>query len=215
MNTNILFRSSRAIVEFVDKNPINWSNYEFAKRGGIGDQAGIHRYSPVVNLWVNRWNFPNMPTTDEFKDFCIEQWIQESNGKWPENPVHIDGITAKLHRNFYPSCVDLMHVFALLVESKRLAGVEYDYVSDSVGKIDLTVTRDDGNRAGILLKIGTPASRDAARYKSTFRKQPVPLYPLIPIDLDTDIRDKTFGNKRWYELEDFQKLFDWADSCKT
>jgi len=214
MVREIRFISSWAIVNYIVDNPINWDpngdglDWLRAKRGGEGDRAHPEMVLPMVEMWLRLLNLKKgLFTQIEFEEYALKEYAP-----WPPEEFK-NGVRAKLYRNFYPSMIDHIYAFALLSESGIFKSVDYDTDEDVTKKIDIYLTRHDGQHLGLALRIGTATARECQEYKYYIRGQPVQPFVVEPIVLDTKRRgprSRGAGNKRWYVLEDFKKAIDWA-----
>lgn len=209
MERALLYIPSSEIVDYITRNPIDWGDStsvtlsnrrvvrlgELAKRGGIGDTAGVTPTPAVeefINLLVSK---RGLFTQDEYMRHCVSAWNVWATSKTPDQKF---GIKAKLYRNFYPSMVDSLHVWAMLCESGMFEMCFLSATEDAIGKSDLVLR--SGSKEIRLALLGPTAQAGSDReYKIAHRnngdtkcvelKMP-PSYPKSP------------GNKRWFRKSD-------------
>lgn len=194
MGVSLIYIPSCAIVEYVAANPVNWlDHYRYmAKRGGIGDTAGITP-TPAVYEFLSLYHHKKgLFTQREYAEWCFEQWHEWLTEKTDEQRR---GVGVKLYRNFYPSMIDSLHVWAMMVETGGFHACILDSTLDAVGKTDLTLVRDSMTYRVALL-IDSANGVGDRRYKLAYRSTDSDT-ACIEIRLPLS-RDKTPGNKRWY-----------------
>jgi hypothetical protein len=201
----LLYFNSQHIVRYLADHPIDWvDEYKsYAQRGGYGDQAGVPPTPAVEEFLALLSTKHELFTQREYLDWCYSQW----KGWWPTNPKLGDGLSVKLYRNFYPSMIDSLHAWALLVESGKFASCTIDSYADAIAKTDITVQTFTGDRFSLALRVDTPSSRDSAKYKEEHREGYEDIQALtiwLPCD---KTRPKSPGQKRWYQVSDFEVLF--------
>lgn len=113
---------------------------------------------------------------------------------------------SRLYRNFYPSAIDSLHVWAMLVETGCFACCALDVMKDAVDKTDLTVWTLDRQCVKICLYVDSPNCKWWTRYKRSIRGKAAGAIDLI-LKME---RPKGVGNKRWYTLEDLLPVFEAA-----
>lgn len=204
MSSTLIYIPSHTIVDYVTKNPVNWipSHAYLAKRGGLGDQCGVTPTPAVYEFLQLLQKEKRLFTQKEYRDYCFNSWV---NDGW------IDGLGSKkrgalgvrLYRNFYPSMIDSLHVWAMLAETKFFDACIIDSTMDAVAKTDLLLKRGD-TEYHVALLAGSKQSVDDRHYKLTYRNdgENVVCYDVkLPMK-----RERNPGNKRWYEIADFDSL---------
>lgn len=197
----LLYIPSTQIVDFVSQNPIDWSNKDWACRGGPGDKAGVPP-TPVVEEFLNLLlERRALFTQEEFMNHCWQQWRDWIVEKPREQKL---GLKAKLYRNFYPAMIDALHVWAMLVESGMFDSCVLNSTEDAINGNDLIVT--SGGQTYCFALIGpTSASRDNREYKRNHRNTNG-RYDTESIELVMKIEyEKSPGNKRWYRRSDIME----------
>jgi len=110
------------------------------------------------------------------------------------------GISHRLFRNFYPSAIDSLHVWAMLVETGRFDRCVVSTKDDVVGKTDISVWAIDADTPiQVALHVDNEYTRRWTAYKRSARGD-VPT-GLVDVMLTLD-RPRRPGNKRWYTVED-------------
>lgn len=198
---SLKYYSSEYIVDFVSRHPIDWSNRKLAKRGGSGDMAGVTPTPAVYEFLALLAQRKGLFTQKEYKNYCFDVW-----SSWLENKNDQEkaGVAAKLYRNFYPSMIDSLHVWSLLVETGEFSQCYLDSTEDALSKSDLTVVRLNGAEIKIALSIGSYNARRDRDYKRNYRGRYDGIV-LFDVELSMD-RPRRPGNKRWYVTEDFSSL---------
>jgi len=196
------YYSSAYIVGFCRKHPIDWMPAWASerRRGALADQCGMPPKPSVAIFFELLTAGKKLFTQGEFWSRCVESWDGEW---WQKLDAHRrTALQAKAYANFYPSCIDQLHVWALLVEEGDFDECFLDTLEDYVGHSDLTLVR-NGTRIKIGLRIGSRHAQQDRSYKLTHRKadQSVVDVPL-PLDRPMDAR----SNKRWYEWSDLSRL---------
>jgi len=189
--------SSDAIKEFCANNPIDWADREIANTFG-------NLLTPTSAMAV----FFDL-LTQHGSLFTQSEYVQGAWATWDGWKSELEkdaimGIEARLYRNFYPSAVDSLHVWALLVESGQFARCTLDTAQDAYSKTDLTVWTCEGDSVKIALSAGNKYSQKWARYKRRVRGG---ARGAISVLLSMS-RPKFPGNKRWYRLEDLIPVFE-------
>ncbi len=188
---------SEQIVRYVARHPIDWDNRERAKRGGVGDQAGVTPTPAVeefLRLYLDR---RDLFTQRDYMYHCWDQWRDWIVDKPKEQKL---GVKAKLYRNFYPSMIDSLHVYAMLVEMDAFDTCVLNSSEDAIGKSDLILTSRE--REIRLALIGPKqAAVDDRAYKLAHRNEGTSELECIEVVL-RDEYPMYPGNKRWYQKQD-------------
>lgn len=183
------------IVRYVTENPINWSSSELAGKGRVGDTAGVTPTPAVEEFLSLLRQWQRLFTQHDYWLFCVTRWDGWLASK---TPMQIEGVKAKLYRNFYPSMIDSLHVWAMLAMSRKFDYCVLDSYKDAIGKTDLTLMR-QGQQWKVALRIGSDAAERNRIYKNAYRGSAVNCIE-VPLPLS---RQRAPGNKRWYNIEDF------------
>src|SRR5262245_41698737 len=110
----LVYIKSPVILDYLTQHPIDWSHRDLAKRGGVGDSAGMTP-TPAVREFLSllRERRGALFTQEDFAQHCQQAWREW----WSQKTLpQQKGVIAKLYRNFYPSLIDSLYVWALLVE---------------------------------------------------------------------------------------------------
>lgn len=216
MAVSLVYIPSREIVNFCKENPIDWGNKDLAKIGGIGDRAGM---PPVasVEVFLDLYHVKkSLFKQEEYFEHCLNLWasvdpewvysLDDQPGRPINSPSFIsypsfkDGLRAKAYRNFYPSMIDSLHVWAMMVESKWFKVCYLDSCDDATGKSDITAIDRNGNEYKFALLIGSKSGINSLKYKKGQRSgygTSNIVYMPLPIE-----RPAYPGNKRWYCADD-------------
>lgn len=200
MGESLIYMSSRHIVEYIAQHPILWMDdkKEMATIGGAGDKAGLPPV-PSVELWLQCLRGKErLFTQEEYAAQCFgdPRWAMWLRGKGQDQ---IDGLRIKLYRNFYPSMIDSLHVWALLAETGLFDSCIVESDKDAIAKIDLTVTVQD-HRLPLAIRGPTEKAAQSRTYKRTMRGSG---HEVQSIELALSIRKpRTPGNKRWFDAEE-------------
>jgi len=194
MGVSLIYVPSYAIVEYIANNPINWLDHyrHMARRGGVGDTAGVTPSPAVYEFLALYHQEKGLFTQRRYAEWCQDKWRDWLADKTDEQRR---GVGVKLYRNFYPSMIDSLHVWAMMVEAGGFHACILDSTLDAIGKTDLTLVR-SGVSYRVALLIDTSNSVGDRRYKLGHRNGDAPT-DCIEIRLPMS-RDKTPGNKRWY-----------------
>lgn len=202
-NVCLLYFSSAEIMRFCGDHPLDWSGKELVKRGGVADRAGMTP-TPAVQEFLNcpHWH-QQLFDQAEYWSWCQRQhlwseWLSRLTDEQKQ------AVKARCYRNFYPSMIDSLHVWAMLVESGEYDSCAVDSARDAVGKTDLTVSKGPEVKR-IALVIGSPEGRADREYKLKYRATPDGV-ECIDIYLDKEHRPVGIGNKRWYNIGDLQDV---------
>ena len=187
------------IVRYVSQNPINWSSSDLAGKDKDGDQAGVTPTPAVEEFLSLLRQWQRLFTQHDYWLFCVSRW---DNWLHSKTPIQIEGVKAKCYRNFYPSMIDSLHVWAMLSLSGRFDYCVLDSYKDAIGKTDLTLVRGQQSWK-VALQIDSDAAKRARIYKDTYRGQSANCLT-VPLSFS---RPRAPGNKRWYCIEDFSELF--------
>lgn len=198
MGVSLIYIPSSVIVEYVASNPINWlEKYKLmARRGGAGDTAGVTPTPAVYEFLALYHHQKGLFTQKEYAEWCFEQW-RDWLGEKTEDQRR--GVGTKLYRNFYPSMIDSLHVWSMMVESGGFHACILDSTQDAIGKTDITLVR-NGVSHRVALLINTTNGIGDRRYKLAHRNTDNDL-SCIEIRLPLS-REKSPGNKRWYVQTD-------------
>jgi hypothetical protein len=141
-------------------------------------------------------------TQKEYLDYAwnLPEWREWRNTLTEEV---IKGVSARLYRNFYPSAIDSLYVWALLSESQIFHVCTIDVVSDVEGKIDLKVWISPYKSIPIALK--GCQTKENAKWSRTKENRGNPPHNIFNAYIPW-YRLKSPGNKRWYEICDFEAL---------
>lgn len=196
----LLYIPSDEIVDFVSRNPIDWDNQEYAKRGGIGDRAGVTP-TPAVEEFISLLQLKTrLFTQEEYMKHCWEAWREWIFDK-PKDQKY--GIKAKLYRNFYPSMIDSLHVWAMLCESQMFDACVLSSAEDAIGKTDLIV-RSKYLEYRIAIIGPNQKAMDDRQYKVKHRSGSD---DKVCIELQMPINyAKSPGNKRWFRRSDVMSV---------
>lgn len=200
MGESLIYMSSSHIVDYVAQHPINWMDdkREMGRIGGAGDRAGLPPV-PSVEMWIAllRKN-ERLFTQAEYTDYCFgdPRWRAWMDGKPTEAR---DGLRVKLFRNFYPSMIDSLHVWALLAEVGLFDSCIVETDRDALAKIDMTIAV--GNRRlALALRGPTPEATWSKDYKQRYRNDGK---AANAIELALSIKKpRSPGNKRWFDQEE-------------
>lgn len=211
---SLLYFRSTYIYDFIVQNPLHektWSNEkkELAKRGGVGDSAGMPPTPSVYEFLVLLHTKKDLFSQDEFWKHCYAVWHR--TGFFDEKTTEQKkGLQAKAYRNFYPSMIDSLHVWSLLSESGHFSRCYLDAYDDVIGKYDISVVSNAGNIYKIGLRADTKASQSCFEYKQENRDIEGRGENVISVTLPIKGRERGdhTGNKRWYCIEDFAKLLE-------
>ena len=196
-HTRLVYYASRVIVDFCAENPIDWHDRQDA------DMAGDWRIQPPAMsvffdlLAAKRGLF----TQGEFLECAQTVPMLRNTDPYPTlTDDEQRCFRARLARNFYPSGIDTLHAWSLLVESGRFAHCVLDTADDAINKVDMTATAHGGGVYRFALRIDSPtAEKYRARKDARFPAHEDTIDVLLPMS-----RPRNPGNKRWYQVEDFE-----------
>ena len=190
------YYASRSIVEFYRRNPLpsdTWTDDETQRRARLN----VRIQPPAMGVFfrlltTNRGLF----TFEEYSRFAVLERMRSSDGSTKT-------VMARLKRNFFPSAIDSLHVFAMLVETGEFEAAWLDVLEDVTGATDISVQKGDGSVVPIALSIKTRWSIECARKKarSSCRASQRPGTVNVYLTLNRG----RIGNKRWYQAEDLEK----------
>lgn len=195
----LIYLSSNAIKSFCTAHPIQWATREIANQGDIlTPTPGMQVFFDLL-LESNRL-------------FNQEQYYARACQVWRDWLDRLDdrrrwGIKARLYRNFYPSGIDSIHAWALLVETGLFDACYIDPLDDAKSKTDITVITKDRRAISIALYFGGAYSRQRTEYKRRVRGGPANAVDVIL----PETRPRSPGNKRWYEVQDFAHVLELAE----
>lgn len=215
-SVTLAYFSSDYIIDFITTYPIQWMPLQMSRRGGIGDQAGIPPTPAVHEFLVLLRGKQNLFTQTEYFEHCQVAWhewwttlvFKTWSGHFVDNNLIRSrlqgGVRAKLYNNFYVSMIDSLHAWAILCEAGWFDVCVMDSYSDAVSKTDLTLSR-NGTKCKVALIGPTAQAREDLDYKRHNRgtKKFSDRTTVVQLPIS---RPKEPGNKRWYELGDFEKL---------
>ena len=196
----LIYLSSGAVQQFCAQHPIEWCSRELAEQGDILTPTPGMQVFFAMLLEGNRL-------------FDQAQYYAKACAVWGDWLARLDekerqGIKARLYRNFYPSAIDSLHAWALLVETGLFDACLIDPLADSRAKTDITVFTKDRRAISIALYAGSAYARRRTQHKRQARGgAPNAIDVILPMD-----RPQRPGNKRWYEIQDFGPVLELA-SC--
>jgi len=200
------YMSSEAIVQYVAEHPIDWDDRDLAKRGGVGDTAGVPPTPSVEEFIKLFYTKRGLFTQEEYWEGCWNSWdVYDAEWCVCLTEEQIRGLRAKAFRNFYPSMIDSLHSWSLLVESGKFDVCNMDSLQDAVGKTDLTIIDKMGRIHQVALVGPTPSAKDCAVYKHNNRNNGADLVGVHSVQLPYE-RPRSPGNKRWFQIDDFALL---------
>lgn len=197
--TALLYISSDAIMNYCGNHPLEWP-----ERNDANGAGNVLTPTPAIAVFFRLLTKTgNLFTQEDYKRFAWQEWA-DSRSRYTQ--AQFDGLGARLYRNFYPSAIDSLHVWALLVETGRFDKCVIDTVADAVGKTDITVWPTlGGDPIRVALYTDNKYSKERTEYKRLFRgSAPV---GTIDVTLKMD-RPRQPGNKRWYNQADLNPIFD-------
>lgn len=195
--------SSDYIVRFISLHPINWTMAHKANHHGSGD---VLTPEPAVQCFLDcLHDKQDLFSWEDYVLYCQERWNQNFPVWYNEELTedNRDGLAVRLRRNFYPSMIDSLHVWALINEQKWYDRCLIDSYQDAVSKSDLILIKGD---MSISVGIRAPGSMcdQHFQWKNDFRcdgKERPHVMIQIPYD-----RTRNPGNKRWFMTSDLMHL---------
>jgi hypothetical protein len=195
----LLYFASNAIKSYCSRNPVRWYDRELANGPG-------NKLTPTPAIGVFFEKLTGEGRLFNQKEYIEYAWELPEWTEWKKelNSDVIAGVEARLCRNFYPSAIDSLHVWSMLVETGKFWYCCLDIIQDAVGKSDLSVITHDRKKFKIALAIGSDYNNKWVKYKRAKRGQ---CAEAIDVVLDMS-RKRSPGNKRWYEPEDLKPILD-------
>ncbi len=197
----ITFKSDY-IVDFVKKNPVSFYGKGKTERGTPG--GNLFPPAPLVGLFLRLIHgTEDLFTQSEYAQYCVKT-LNNEHGGWFNglNKAQQEGFRLRCNRNFYPSMIDALHAWALISEARWFDVCYMDTLSDAVAKTDLTLKR-NGKEVYVALIGPKKAAKEHYSYKVNYRQNGNGKV-IVPIQMP--LREKGPGNKRWYELGDFNEI---------
>lgn len=200
MAESLIYMSSHHIVDYISRHPIMWMDDKkaMAELRGAGDRAGVPPV-PAVEMWISCLRSKErLFTQDEYAAHCLAdpRWAAWLRGKHTEL---IEGVSVKLFRNFYPSMIDSLHVWALLAETGLFDSCIVETDRDAISKVDMIVTT-EGQRLPLAIRGPTQEATWAKEYKVKHRGTGD---SRNAIELALSIKKpRAPGNKRWFDAEE-------------
>lgn len=207
-NRTLLYLGSKNIEQYIAQHPIHWHDRDAAGRGGLGDSAGVPPTPAVQEFLALLLQRQDLFTQQEYTDFCFNQWNNSEKKDWVTQKTKPQryGLTAKCFRNWYPSMIDSLHVYSLLVESKAFTKCILDSYVDACSKQDLLVSSD--NRPLFAINLFWEGALNNRKYKNAHRSSAgTPVSQAFDVPLPKSRPTKRPGNKRWYCIKDFEPIF--------
>lgn len=205
MTYEVIYHSSEYILDwFSDPNHhVSWCPHELVDMGNfLTPVPGMQVFFEYLGMRGGLF------TQKEFSDYF---WSLIPDFKDGLERIRLRGLGARIWHNFYPSAIDSLHVWALLVESGRFARCLINSTEDVVGKTDLIVYTKNGQRLDLALRVDSPRSNYWAGQKqvnvSGMRGVNEGTIDLL---LPYSGRERGVGNKRWYNYDDLKPVFDAA-----
>jgi hypothetical protein len=199
----LFYQSSKSIFEFIKDNPVSWLDIDLAQRHGYCDRATGTTPTPAVyefHQFLGERGF--VFTQEEYIEWCLSQpaWVAKYT-----TPEAVRAITSKLRCNFFISQIDMLHAWALLLETKIFKVCLVDVHKDVLGGVDMTVVGYEGAHIPIAL-LGPNAKKDR-EFKLKHRTRGQEVVHCVEVQLPrTRERSLRTGNKKWYEIGDFNEV---------
>lgn len=197
-NVTLLYLRSDVIERFIEENPIDWGGGEAAQRANSDGNL----FTPIPAMFCF-FDFLNKRKS-LFTQSDYARFSYESFGGWVEGleDRQKHGLIWRLKRNFYPSAIDSLHVWALLVESGKFDSCTLDVQADAVGKKDLTCKTKDGATIKIQLK----GCRSDTAYFFDWRKWTSRGIDSEALEIWLPWEREKKGGKRWYNWNDLAPI---------
>jgi len=199
MRNELIYKSTGDILDYFRSYQVNWGDKRLADNDG-----NVRTPSPAIGMFYELYHLKggDLFTQSEYYDYCAQKW-----GAWFMNlrENQKEGLRHRLYGSFYPSAVDTVYAWALLVETRRFSKCIIDSLNDAVSKVDISVYDNRKNRYSLALS--TDSKRNAEwkthkrKYRGAMRGNTHEI--LLPLS-----RPKGIGNKRWYEISDFYEFFE-------
>ena len=153
--------SSDYILNFFDKHPQKWCSRELADKGNVLTPT------PAFSIF-----FELLREKEDL--FTYEEYINSSFLKWQEFFTTLteevkNGLKCRLQRQFYPSAIDSLYIWALLVESNQFSICLLDTEKDVVSKTDLIVFSKDGEKIRIAHRSNSQRAQYWKKIKSFWK----------------------------------------------
>jgi hypothetical protein len=206
MSVRLITVDPESVVAFCKAHPVDLKpDWRAAtQRGGAGD---VMPPTPAADAFFTLYLEVNkghrLPTQQEYADYCCDVWSDWFTGYLTRFVQQC--FVARLYRNFYPSFVDSVHVWALLGTRYAVHGhlvfdhCVLDTYEDVIQNSDLLVYRGE-ECLRIALRSQTRQAREDAWYKQTHR-QPHRVEDgerLVHLSLPIDVRARV-GGKCWFQ----------------
>lgn len=203
-----VYMASRKIKEYIARHRVDWRGKDAAKLGGLGDSCGVPP-TPVIQEFLTLLSIKQgLFTQEEFVEHCFEQWKDWLAEKTDAQRY---GLRMKLRRNFYSSMIDSFHVYAQLIETRKLDTCILDAYRDAIGKHDIVLTNKNAP-SPVAIDLMIDSARSQRAYKDAHRpSQDSQEYKVFPILLPKS-RPWEPGNKAWYCLRDFEQIFKYFEN---
>jgi len=204
----VMIMATDAIVEFIVKNPVRWTDLKLAERGSVSDKSGIQNATPGIELFLCLWlQRKGLFTQDEYADYCMADpsWRQLiDEGKFQTYGIDrvemINALRARCRCNFYVSMIDTLHAWSMLHGTGLFSTSYIDSARDVLCKQDVTLVRKSGEEI-ILALVGPRRGMIDREYKKVYRRSPSDK-ECVTIVMPWE--RKIIGGKRWYAIQDFE-----------
>jgi len=199
--TRLVYFSSDYIVRFCKEHRIDWGLRQEARyaENWLIEPSAMGMFFDLLT------EKGDLFTQYEYCEFAMHAPVTANGMEWQRLTVELQDclFRGRLMRNFYPSGIDTLHAWALLVETGQFEQCIIDTAEDAVGKTDLTLQSKSGEMYHVALRVGSEYTDSWQSRKAQRGERPA---DTIEIILPCDERPKGPGNKRWYEIEDFAAL---------
>lgn len=193
----LVYYRSDEIQRFCSENPIDWKTRKEAEMGNIMPP------SPAIGIFFSTlMDYGHLFTQQEYYREAWNAWKPWTRELSEEEAA---GMKARLYRNFYPSAIDSLHAWSLLVESGEFAYCILDTAEDATDKKDITVWTNDDISIGIELFAANNYTGKWRKHKARYRGTPDGKTVEVPLTFD---RPRRPGNKRWYTMADFKVVLE-------
>jgi len=196
----LIYLSPLRIVRFLEANPVDWKDKDKKLANTLGNRKPPTPGMAVFFDFLQKTG--DLFTQREYIEYAFQVW-HDWVSKMDRNERYAQKV--RIGRNFYPSAIDSLHVWGLLVDTGKFEYCNVDPLIDAMAKVDLTLYPNNKSKPiKISLAPDTMNSRKWRRHKTLHRGVDTESIEIIL----TMNRIQNPGNKRWYTLADFNPVFD-------
>jgi hypothetical protein len=192
MSFSLIYIAPQEVVRFITANPVVWPDKKLANGPG-----NLLTPTPGMEVFFDFLQRRGGKLFSQ-REYVLFAWQCWAEWRTELSAIQRKGVSARIARNFYPSAIDSIHVWGMLVDSGRFDRCVIDTAVDAIGKVDITIFPFNSLPIKIGLFPDTEESRKWRAHKAKYRGVGTEMVDLV-LSMD---REQSPGGKRWYNRGD-------------